>query len=563
MRSTQSSKRAPTAISAVSDVEWAAAVRRERVIRPLCEARRLSQAMVHAAAKELGLSPPRIYSLMRKFRAKPVASTLVRHKTGPTTGTRRLSAEVEAKIEEAINSTFMKREKPTIGGVKTELFRLCREAGLKEPSAKALRTRVSARSLRERVKAREGSAVAKQKFDLVKQAPQPSRPLEVIEIDHTKVDVINVDKVMRKSIGRIWLTLVMDVFTRTVLGLFLSLDAPSATSVALALTQAVLSKDNFLSQRGIKLTWPAYGLPKMIRVDNGSEFHSLAFERGCEQFGIEIDYRPPGKPRFGGHIERLLGTLMGRVHALPGTTFSNIFAKGDYNSEKNAVLDMDEFERYLILEILGPYHNDIHSVLGCTPLSAWIKSTHGQLIRIPQDKITFFYDFLPFKERAIRRDGIRLFNIHYQDGALAHLVDSGIGKLRIKYNPRDLSAVFVDVPDADYIRVPYADLRRPPITLWEHRAAIRRLRAEGKPTRNEDAIFWAVQEQHRILAGAQAKSKEARRVLARTNQALSPESPPEVDQTSPKSKSFRHVSSSGSASVPMPPDNENSDAEFW
>ena len=34
-------------------------------------------------------------------------------------------------------------------------------------------------------------------------------------------------------------------------------------------------------------------------------------------------WRPPGTPHFGGHIERLIGTQMGAVHLLPGTTFSN------------------------------------------------------------------------------------------------------------------------------------------------------------------------------------------------------------------------------------------------
>lgn len=45
--------------------------------------------------------------------------------------------------------------------------------------------------------------------------------------------------------------------------------------------------------------------------------------RGCEDTGIAIDWRPPGEPRFGGHIERLIGTQMGKFRLQPGTTFSN------------------------------------------------------------------------------------------------------------------------------------------------------------------------------------------------------------------------------------------------
>ena len=41
-------------------------------------------------------------------------------------------------------------------------------------------------------------------------------------------------------------------------------------------------------------------------------------------------FRPPGSPHFGGHIERLIGTMMGAVHLLPGTTQSSVAAKGSY-----------------------------------------------------------------------------------------------------------------------------------------------------------------------------------------------------------------------------------------
>ncbi len=186
---------------------------------------------------------------------------------------------------------------------------------------------------------------------------------------------------MRACIGRPWLTLVLDVHTRLVLGFYLSLDPPSATSVALAIAHAIRPKAAWLADRGISVAWPAEGTPEVIRVDNGREFHSCAFERGCEQHGIKVEHRPPATPRFGGHIERLMGTLMKRIHALPGTTFSSVGERGDYPSEDRAVLTFREFERYLALEILGPYHNDGHSALGRTPMSAWTEGTAGLDLR--------------------------------------------------------------------------------------------------------------------------------------------------------------------------------------
>jgi len=54
----------------------------------------------------------------------------------------------------------------------------------------------------------------------------------------------------------------------------------------------------------------------VLHLDNAKEFRARALVRGCEQHGIQIVHRPKKTPRFGGHIERLIGTLMGEVHLL-------------------------------------------------------------------------------------------------------------------------------------------------------------------------------------------------------------------------------------------------------
>jgi putative transposase len=438
-----------------------------------------------------------------------------------------------------------------------EAARNCRTAGLTPPSMKALRARVSARGLRERMKAREGAEAAGDSFRLVKVGLRTERPLQVVQIDHTKVDIMLVDDVTRACIGRPWLTLVLDVHTRMVLGLYLSLDAPCATSAALAVARAVLPKTEWLADRAIELSWAVQGLPEIIHVDNGREFHSRAFERGCQQHGIRIEYRPPATPRFGGHIERLMGTLMGRVHAFPGSTSSNIVARGAYDAEARAVLSFREFEHILALEVLGPYHNEIHSALGRTPASAWTEGMAKVTLRSPANATVFLRDFLPFEERIVRRDGIHLFGIAYQDGGLAHLVDHGPGKLRVKYDPRDLSAVFVELLTGDHVRVPYADLSRQPITLWEHREATQRLRREGRRTVDEHAIFTAVAEQRRLLLEAQERSKSARRAVARIDEAARA-------TTAPRSKGAgQAMETDEDARVPMPRDGEPSGVEFW
>jgi transposase InsO family protein len=122
-------------------------------------------------------------------------------------------------------------------------------------------------------------------------------PLERVQIDHTLVDVVIVDEGDRLPIGRPWLTLVIDVASRAVLGFSVSLDEPSTASVALALVQAVLPKDLWLADRELEVPWPMWGLPELLQLDNAPEFHSRALIRGAQEYGVRIDYRPPASKR--------------------------------------------------------------------------------------------------------------------------------------------------------------------------------------------------------------------------------------------------------------------------
>jgi len=71
-------------------------------------------------------------------------------------------------------------------------------------------------------------------------APRPGtfgdaqRPLDVVLIDHTKLDIIVVDREQRLPIGRPWITLAIDVYSRMVVGFCISLDPPGAMSTGYA-----------------------------------------------------------------------------------------------------------------------------------------------------------------------------------------------------------------------------------------------------------------------------------------------------------------------------------------
>jgi putative transposase len=190
--------------------------------------------------------------------------------------------------------------------------------------------------------------------------------LEQVQMDHTPVDVIVVDERHRLPIGRPYLTVAIDVLSRGIGGMVVTLEAPSALSVGLCLAHLVTDKRARLERLGVgEAVWPVSGKPSEIYVDNAAEFKSEALRRGCDQHGIRIGWRPPGQPHFGGIVERVIGTMMQMVHELPGTTFSNPQQRKGYDSDRTAVLTVRELERWLALAV-AVYHGQVHTTLGQT-----------------------------------------------------------------------------------------------------------------------------------------------------------------------------------------------------
>jgi putative transposase len=500
---------------AASEADWGLAVEREAVIRPLAEQLKLSTQDTDQAMRCLNIGRSVLYKLVHRYRQRPQTSSLLPWKRGRDNSVTLLDGSREELLNSCIKEFYLRPERPSLAALFQEVKRQFAEQQLLAPHYRTVKRRVDALDLRLVIRKREGSKRAREKLGPVNHSSlRPELPMDVLQIDHTPVDVIVVDKETRRSIGRPWLTLAIDVATRMVAGFHVSLWAPSALSVSLTLSHAVLSKTTWLADRELQnLVWPAAGLPRMIHVDNAKEFHSEALVRGCQEYGIQLEHRPPGQPHFGGHIERSIGTMMGAVHLLPGTTFSNVRDKGSYASEDRARLTLPELERWLSLQIAGVYHLSIHSALGRTPLAAWQEgiARRKQPIRHPSDENEFFLDFLPAVPRQIRKDGIHLHNIRYWDSILSPWAGRLKQLLLVKYDPRNLSRIYVRDPNGRHWPVPYANLGQPPVTLWELEEARKELRQEGRRTYAEQAVFASIFEQRRIVNEAVSSSKQRRR----------------------------------------------------
>lgn len=496
-----------------SPEEWALAAAREAVIRPLSEAGPVPIAIATEAAKALGISRSLLYRLVARFRAEPQLSSLLPGKPGRKREPHRLPKARERLIVETIEDVYLQRERPRVADLMRVVNARCHAAGLAAPDYRTVKRRIADIDLRTLTARREGARAARERFGPVQTSSlNPEHPLALVQIDHTMVDVMVVDERDRLSVGRPWVTLALDVATRVVLGFSVSLDPPSTVSVALVLTHAVLPKDVWLADRELEVPWPMFGMPRILHVDNGKEFHSDALARAARQHGIQLEFRPRARPHFGGHIERLIGRMMGAVHLLPGSTSGNTEEKGDYDAERCAVMTLLELERWLALEIGGVYHHSVHSALGTTPLAAWHDGLRHrpQPVRDPIDRQTFFLDFLPGQRRVVRRDGIQLFWLHYWDNVLSPWAGRSRSRTLVKYNPRDLSRIYLRDDDGTYWPIPYRDLGQPAISLWEQRAAVKRLRAEGHRALDDPVIFKSVLDQRAVVDAARSTTQQRR-----------------------------------------------------
>ena len=487
---------------------WADARRRADILSKLPD--RPADAAIQDAMESLGVSRATLFRWLRQFRKDHRTSALVPRRRGPHPGMQPLSAAVLSIVERHYRGLYATRRRPTLTRFWREVAADCRRERLSAPSIRRLGRWLATHDQAELLRQREGKGKSEPVFLATPGMLVAAAPLAIVQIDHTKVDVTVVDPDTRLPVGRPTLTLAIDVNTRMAMGFYLSLEAPSLAAVALCLTHAVTDKTAWLASRGIAADWPAQGIPNTIHVDNGAEFHALAFERACGEHRIDLDYRPPGTPRFGGHIERLIGTMMGAVHLIPGSHFSNIRERGDLDPEARAVLTLRELETYLALEIIGAYQARTHKALGLPPAAAWKARIGAVPVRMPSDPQRFLIDFLPAETRILRRDGLHLFHIRFWSDELRWLVGRSPEKLTIKYDPRDLSRVFVRTEEG-YLEARPADLTRPAIALWEHRAALRALREAGRGAVDEELIFSTILAQRALVDEAARTTKTMRR----------------------------------------------------
>src|SRR6266699_3384225 len=121
------------------------------------------------------------------------------------------------------------------------------------------------------------------------------RPFEICHADHTELDIELTDTTGAHRLGRPWMTLMIDAFSRRILAVHLDFEEPSYRSCMMMLRECVRRHSR---------------LPQCLVVDGGSEFHSTYFEALLARYECTKKTRPPAQARFGSLVERAFGTFV-------------------------------------------------------------------------------------------------------------------------------------------------------------------------------------------------------------------------------------------------------------
>lgn len=335
-------------------------------------------------------SPSTVYGWWTKYRHSKSVNSLVPHSTAGVGPRRRELCQV---FEDAIGSVYLTAQKLPKLAVHEELVRrvqainngLPPEERIRAPGRSTVYRWIDDLQASLVDAARLGAEAARVKYRASLGTVKVGSVLERVEIDHTPLDVIVIDPLTKLPLGRPWLSLALDAYSKMVTGFYISFNAPSAHGVLQCLRRAILPKDEWLARfPGIKGEWPAHGIPELLAVDNGMDLHSDALEKTCLEMGIQILFAGSKTPQHKGSIERFFRTMnMGLIHRLPGTVFSSVDQRGDYPAEEKAVLDMEALTHLLTKWIVEVYNVSINRSIGARPIDRWRESAEKRIIELP------------------------------------------------------------------------------------------------------------------------------------------------------------------------------------
>jgi len=292
----------------------------------------------------------------------------------------------------------------------------------------------SAYSLAPRISADPGAA----------NSDEPSASFLRAHIDHPQSDLETIFSETGENLGRPWLTVMIDHYSRRILGFHVSYEPPSYRAVLMTLRDCVRR----------------YGrLPSEIVVDGGKEFRSIWFDVVCAFFRVDVKRRPARKARFGAQIERFFGSANSiLLHTLSGNTQlrKNVRQMTPaVDPSKAAIWTLPALKGLLEEFLFETYETLDHTGVLEKPRNRFLRGLTISGDR-PERVIVYDRKFLiatcPSTKKGtakVQPDGVKINHFYYNAAALGrHLGES----VHVRYEPYDLSKAYARV-DGEWIEL--------------------------------------------------------------------------------------------------------------
>ena len=443
--------------------------------QPIAITRTTIELITRAVAERIKDSmPPGWRTVCRDYRkwlaaGRDIRAVVVRHADRGKRGTR-LIPEVKIISDQVIQELYMTAERKRVPEVHLEIVRRLSDANrfrpatdrLPIPSRSTIYREIQRKSPYEITVARYGKRRAEMEFRVSGTGPDTSRALQRVTMDHTPSDIIVVDDSSMLPLGRPTITSALDDHTRCPMGFYAGFEPPSCLSVMRCLKHAILPKTYVPREfPSVKNRWECYGVPELVVVDNPPEFHSSHFERACLQIGADIQYAKVLVPWYKGKLERFQGTMNhDLMHGNPGTTFSNILERDDYDPSRHAVVLLSTFREMLHKWIIDVYLQAPHRGIKDTPAHRWRSEMIGLPPPLPPSASELDIVLGMTVQRVVFHYGVELEGLKYncpELGELRRRMGPG-AKVELTFDPGDLSHINVlDPLKGNYICVAAVD----------------------------------------------------------------------------------------------------------
>ena len=292
------------------------------------------------------------------------------------------------------------------------------------------------------------------------------------QIDATVADVYLVSKYQRNwIIGRPVIYVIIDVFSRMIVGVYVGLEGPSWLGAMMALANAATNKVSFCQELGIAITeeeWPCHHIPECILGDRG-ELVGMSVETMIPNLRIRVENAASYRADWKGLVERHFRVIHERVKPfLPGFIELDFRQRGARDYRLDSRLDIAQFTEIIIEIIL--YHNShelktynrdeemIADDVTPIPIELWkwgIMNRSGKLRTINEDLIKL--NLMPTEQARITERGIRFKSMYYTcekaikemwfEKARSQLLSKEEKSLKISYDPRQMDFIYLPSPD--------------------------------------------------------------------------------------------------------------------